>query len=67
MGGISTSATDWEEREPWGMLFLMFSQASSSSSVVKVATLPRFLDQWRNISSNKFVLNMVKGHHLELR
>ena len=27
----------------------------------------RFLDQWRSITSNMFVLNMVWGHHLQLR
>ena len=26
-----------------------------------------FLDQWRSIPSNRFVLNMVQGHHLQLR
>ena len=43
------------------------SQSSSSSSVVRVGTLPKFLDQWKSITSNRFVLNMVKGHHLQLR
>ena len=27
----------------------------------------KFLDQWRSITSNRFVLNMVQGHHLQLR
>ena len=26
----------------------------------------KFLDQWRSITSNRFVLNMVQGHHLQL-
>ena len=26
-----------------------------------------FLDQWRSITSNRFVFNMVWGHHLQLR
>ena len=26
-----------------------------------------FLDQWRSITSNRLVLNMVQGHHLQLR
>ena len=43
------------------------SSFSSSSSVVWVVTLPKFLDQWGSIISNSFVLNIVKGHHLELR
>ena len=38
----------------------------SSSYLVWVGTLPQFLDPWRSITSSKFVLNMVKGHHLQL-
>ena len=41
--------------------------ASSSSTVFQVGMLFRFLDQWRSITSNRFVLNMVWGHHLQLR
>ena len=26
-----------------------------------------FFDQWRSITSNRFVLNMVQGHHLQLQ
>ena len=26
-----------------------------------------FFDQWKSITSNRFVLNMVRGHHLQLR
>ena len=29
--------------------------------------LSHFLDQWRSITSNRFVLNMVQGHHPQLR
>ena len=44
------------------------SASSSSSSVVfQVGILFIFLDQWRSITSNRFVLNMVGGHHLLLR
>ena len=25
------------------------------------------MDQWRSIISNRFLLNMVQGHHLQLR
>ena len=39
----------------------------SSSSVVQVGTLPIILDQWRSIASNRFMLNMVKGHNHQLR
>ena len=28
---------------------------------------PNFFDQWRRITSNRFVLNMVWGHHLQRR
>ena len=27
----------------------------------------KFFDQWRSIASNRFVLNMVWDHHLQLR
>ena len=27
----------------------------------------KFFNQWRSITSNRFVLNMVWGHHLQLR
>ena len=27
----------------------------------------KYLDQWRSITSNRFVLNMFWGHHLQLR
>ena len=32
-----------------------------------VGTLPKSLDQWVSITSNRFVLTMVKGHHHQLR
>ena len=34
---------------------------------MQIGTLPHFLDQWSGITSNRFVLNMVKGLHLQLR
>ena len=39
----------------------------SSFCVVQISTLPKFFDQWRNITSNGVVLNMVKGHNPQLR
>ena len=36
-------------------------------SVVQAGTLSQILGQWRNITSNTFVANMAKGHHLQLR
>ena len=32
-----------------------------------VGTLPKFLDKSGSITSNRFMLNIVKGHHLQLR
>ena len=42
------------------------TSSPSSPSLVQVGTLKKFLDQWRRITSNRFVLNMVEGHHLQL-
>ena len=36
-------------------------------SVVQITTLPTFIDQWKSITFNWFVLNMVKGQCLQLR
>ena len=43
------------------------SSSPSFSFVVWVGTLLKFLDQWRSIISNRLVLNLVKGYHLQLR
>ena len=43
------------------------ASSSSSSLVFQVGMLSHFLDQWRSITSNRFVLYMVQGHHLHLR
>ena len=43
------------------------SSSSSTSATFQVGMLFRFLDQWRSITPNRFVLNMVRGHHLQLR
>ena len=43
------------------------SSSSSTSAPFQVGMLFKFLDQWRSITSNRFVLNMVQGHHLQLR
>ena len=43
------------------------TSSTSSSSVMQVCSLPPFLDQWKSITSNRFRLNMVKGHYLWLR
>ena len=43
------------------------SSSSSTSTTFQVGILFKFFDQWRSITSNRFVLNMVEGHHLQLR
>ena len=40
---------------------------SSTSAVFQVGMLFKFFDQSRSITSNRFVLIMVQGHHLQLR
>ena len=52
-----------------GILDVLQSSTSSpsSGSVLQAGTLPKFWDQWRSITSNRLLLNMVKGHHLHLR
>ena len=43
------------------------ASSSSSSALFHVGMLFDFLDQWRSITSTRFVLIMVLGHHLQLR
>ena len=43
------------------------SSSSSTSATFQVGMLFKFFDQWRSITSNRFVLNMVWGHHFQLR
>ena len=43
------------------------SSSSSSTSTFQVGMHFKFFDQWKSITSNRFVLNMVWGHHLQLR
>ena len=33
----------------------------------RLVCFSKFYDQWRSITSNRFVLNMVWGHHLQFR
>ena len=40
---------------------------SSTSVAFQVGMLFRFFDHWTSITSNRFVLNMARGHHLQLR
>ena len=41
--------------------------SSLSSSIMQTGTIPQFSAQWRSITSNRFVINMVRCHHLQLR
>ena len=43
------------------------SSSSPTSATFQVGMLFHFFDQWRRITPNRFVLNMVWGHHLQLR
>ena len=43
------------------------SSSSTTSATFQVGMLFKFFDQWRIITSNRFVLNMVWGHCLQLR
>ena len=43
------------------------SSSSSTSTTFQVGMLFKFFDQWRRITSHRFVLNMVWGHHLQLK
>ena len=45
----------------------VFDFITSSSSVVEAGKLPNFLDQCRSSTSSRLMLNMVKGHHLQIR
>ena len=47
--------------------FTSSSSSSSTSATFQVGMLFKFFDQWRSITSNRFVLNIVQGHHLQLR
>ena len=47
--------------------FTSSSSLSSTCATFQVGMLFKFLDQWRSITSNRFVLNMVWGHHRQLR
>ena len=43
------------------------SSSSSTSAMFHIGMLFNFFHQWRSITSNRFGLNMVQGHHLQLR
>ena len=43
------------------------TKLTSYTPAVNVGTDPFFLDQWKSITFNRLVLNIVMGHHLHLR
>ena len=43
------------------------ASSSSSSAVFQAGMLFKFFNQWRSITSDRFVLHMVWDHHLQLR
>ena len=67
--GMSTRTTgSRKKRNHGGWYFWCVTVfAYITSSVMQVGSLPKFLDQWRSITSKRYVLNTVKGHHHQLR
>ena len=73
-GSVSTSSAVTRRKEGMGVSTPdvpepSTSSASSSSTptAFQVGMLFKFFDQLRSITSNRFVLNMVSGYHLQLR
>ena len=73
-GTVSTSSTESRRKDGCGVSTpdvpqpsTSSSSSSSTSATFQVGMLFKFFDQWRSITSNRFVLNMVWGHHLQLR
>ena len=65
-GTVSTSSTE-SRRKGTPDVSQPSVSSSSTSAPFQVGMLFKFLDQWRSITSSRFVLNMVQGHHLQLR
>ena len=72
-GSVSTSSAESRRKGGMGVSTPDVPEASTSSfssstsAMFQVGMLFKFFDQWRSITSNWFVLNMVWGHHLQLR
>ena len=70
-GSVSNSFADARKKGGCGgwhsWCVTVTASSSTTSLVVMVSMLSHFRNQWRNITSNRFVLNMVQGHHLQLR
>ena len=73
-GSVSTSSTESRRKGGHGVgtpdvsePSTSSSSSSSTSATVQAGILFKFFHQWRSITSNRFVLNMVWCHHLQLR
>ena len=73
-GSVCTSFAESRRKGAWGLALLMWPEpsassacSSSTSAAFQVGMLFKFFDQWGSITSNRFVLNMVWCHHLQLR
>ena len=71
---VSTSSAEARRRGAVGVSIPDVPESSASSApssctsaTFQVGMLFKFFDQWRSITSHSFVLNMVRGHHLQLR
>ena len=73
-GSVSTSSFDTRRKGDMGVSIpdvpessASSASSSSTSAAFQVGMLFIFFDHWRSITSNRFVLNMVWGHHLQVR
>ena len=70
-GSVTTSSANTRRKGVHGVsapdVLQSSASSSSTSAVFQVGMLFKFFDQWRSITSNRFVLNMFQGHHLQLR
>ena len=70
-GSVSASSADARRKEGHGY-WCSWCITVLSLLIILIFGLPGcyafpFFDQWRSITSNRFVFNMVQGHHLQLR
>ena len=61
VGGMGVSIPDVPESSASS------ASSSSTSAAFQLGILFKFFNQWRSITSKRFVLNMVQGCHLQLR
>ena len=73
-GSVSTSSTESRRKGSIGVSTpdvpqpsTSSSSSSSTSATFQVGMLFKCFDQLRSITSNRFVLHMVRCHHLQLR